>query len=196
MALSGARAIVAGLAATFLLAGCAQTLGSHQASLASLETLRAADVPTMNVGQFSLAPGRETSMDRSVVIRSVVLSSPDDGSFASYLKNTLETDLRAAGKYDPNASLSIAGALSDSHVDSGLSDGGARLAARFALARDGKTVFEKELAVDAAWPSSFVGAIAIPDAINNYSSLYEQLAIKLFQDPDFRAAASASHSSP
>ena len=56
------------------------------------------------------------------------------------------------------------------------------------MTRDSKRVFDKELAVDAKWESSFVGAIALPAAINQYSALYKTLVAKLFDDTEFRAA--------
>ena len=42
-----------------------------------------------------------------------------------------------------------------------------------------------------SWPSSFVGMIAIPDAVNQCTELYSALLAKLYADPDFRAARSA-----
>ena len=180
--------VVIGLTA----AGCAQTLGSHQTSLQAVEMLRSGNIPLMRVGQFALASGRPLSMDKSVGIRSVSLSSPDDGSFAEYLGKALETDLRAAGKLDPNSSLVIKGLLTDSDVSAGIADGTASLGARFTLLRDDTTVFDKALIVRSKWGSSFVGAIAIPDAINHYSSLYEELVLRLLADEDFKLALAPS----
>ncbi len=180
--------VVMGLTA----AGCAQTLGSHQASLQTVEMLRSSNIPPMRVGQFALAPGRPSSMDRSVGIRSVSLSSPDGASFAEYLGKVLETDLRAAGKLDPNSNLIVQGLLTDSDVSAGIADGTASLGAKFSLLREGKTLFEKSLMVHSEWGSSFVGAIAIPDAVNHYSSLYEELILQLLADQDFKSALVAS----
>jgi hypothetical protein len=49
-------------------------------------------------------------------------------------------------------------------------------------------VYEKEIAAEASWESSFVGAIAIPAAMNQYGALYKTLVSKLVDDPDFRRA--------
>jgi hypothetical protein len=169
-------------------AGCAQTLGSHQVSLGAVEMLRSGNIPPMRVGKFALAPGRLSSVDKSVGIRSVSLSSPDGASFAEYLGKTLETDLRAAGKLDPNSNFIVQGLLTDSSVSAGIADGTASLGAKFSLLREGKTVFEKTLTVHSEWGSSFVGAIAIPGAINQYSSLYDKLVLHLLADEDFKRA--------
>jgi hypothetical protein len=171
-------------------AGCAaQTLPPPQASLASLENLRASNLPAMRVGEFGPAPGLHQSTDSSVVFRSVNLTSPYGGSFAKYLGKTIEADLASAGKLDPHSDLVISGFLTQSQADTGLSKGAATLGAHFTLTRAGKTVFDKQLSIDAAWDSSFVGVVAIPDAMNNYTALYDKLAIKLFSDQDFIAAA-------
>ena len=76
----------------------------------------------------------------------------------------------------------------ESQVDAAIGIGTARLAARFTVDRNGKRIFDKVLSVDSRWESSFIGAIALPEAINRYSSLYKELAAKLFEDKDFRTA--------
>jgi len=175
---------LAGLAVS----GCVSVkMGSPQPSLQTLEALRASDYPAMRVGAFAPAPGLPASLDRSAGIRAVSLSSPEDGSFAKYLGKTLETDLRMTGKLDPNSDLVVDGLLTASEVDSSV--GTAKLGAKFSLTRDGKPVFEKTLWVDAKWESTFVGAVAIPDAINNYTALYDKLALSLLTDADFKVAA-------
>jgi hypothetical protein len=176
------------IALAVLTAGCAQNLGSHQVSLQAVESLRADAIPAMRVGTFALSPGRNASMDKSVQIRSVSLSSPDDGSFAVYLGKALETDLRAAGKLDQNSNLIVQGLLTDSGVDAGISTGDAVLGAKFSLLRNGETVFDKEITVRSKWASSFVGAEAIPEAINQYTALYDKLVLQLVTDGDFKLA--------
>jgi len=172
--------------------GCiSQNMAAPQPSMPVLEILRSSDLPVMQVGKFALAPGKSASLDKSVGIRSVSLSSPYEGSFAKYLQQTLETDLRAAGKLDANADTVLEGLLTQSDVDAGIGTGTAVLGAKFSLLKGGKSVFEKDLAVHAQWDSSFIGAVAIPDAVNQYSSLYEKLVLELVSDKDFKAAAKA-----
>ena len=45
------------------------------------------------------------------------------------------------------------------------------------------------MSVDAKWESTFIGAVAIPDAMNNYYALYDKLTLSLLTDADFKAAA-------
>lgn len=42
------------------------------------------------------------------------------------------------------------------------------------------------------WPSAFMGAIAIPDAINQYTQMYSRLLEKLFADEELPDISSAS----
>lgn len=173
------------------LAGCATSLGAPGASLTTVDAIRTSGLQPISVGAF--VPGGKVSAsdDRSVTIRAINSFKAPDGSFAGYLKSTLEQDLKTAGKLDPGAPATLTGVLTDSQVSSAMGTGTASLSAHFTLTRDGKAVFDKELSVNASWPSSFIGAEAIPDAINNYTGLYEKLASALFDDPDFRAAAGA-----
>ncbi|MBK8400156.1 MAG: hypothetical protein IPL29_03550 [Propionivibrio sp.] len=72
-------------------------------------------------------------------------------------------------------------------MDAAIGTGTARLGANFTVDKAGQRLFEKTLSVDSRWDSSFVGAIAIPEAMNQYTALYKELAGKLFDDRDFRS---------
>ncbi|HEX4196442.1 MAG TPA: hypothetical protein VHZ26_03285 [Caulobacteraceae bacterium] len=184
--------IIAALAAPAMaLQACAMTaLPPPQATLDNIQTLRADGVAPISVGAFIPGPGAPTQMDRSVAVRAGIQPAPE-GSFARYLGDTIAAQLKSVGKLDPNSTLVVSGMITDTHLDSGLTTNTARaaLAARFTLVRGGKVVFEKALAVDTTWDSEFVGAVAIPDAVNHYTDLFAKLAAKLFADPDFVAAA-------
>lgn len=173
-------------------AGCAQSLPNHEPTMQSLRVLRGSTLPAMQVGQFALAPGKPASMDRSVTLRSVTIHSPDGNSFAQYLGKTVETDLRAAGKLDPRSPFVIKGLLTDSGAGAGIGTGEASLAATFSVLKDDREIFHKDISVSAQWDSSFIGAVAIPAAINQYFALYEKLASQFFADKDFVAAVTKS----
>jgi hypothetical protein len=183
------KILVAVAALALVASGCAVPMGAPKASLPVLEELRAGGLPPMQVGRFAPDPMLNPDKDRSVSIRSWTVSSPVEGSFAHHLGATLTANLRAAGKLDPGGALVVEGLLTDSEVSSGLPDGHARLGARFKLVRDGKPLFERPLKVEATWPSTFIGAEAIPDASYHFNQLFDQLVLKLVSDPDFKAAA-------
>jgi hypothetical protein len=175
------------LLAGLVLAGCSASVGNPKASFATLEMLQGWDAPAMRAGAFALAPGLPASMDRSVSVRTTSVSSPE-GGFARHLRATLEAQLRAVGKYDDASGIVIEGLLTRSSASAGLSDGHAVLAARFSVIRNGRQVFGKQLEVQSDWGSTFVGVEAIPDAINHYTALYDELVRQLLADDEFRRA--------
>ena len=172
-----------------LLTGCAQIkLGSPSASVDNIQRAKSAGMAPVAVGTFALAPGKSPALDTGIAVRSNTVSSPVQGSFAQYLKENLSVELRAAGLLDPASKTVISGLLTDSVLDAAMSQGKGSLGARFSVTRNGNKVYDKELKADSAWESSFVGAIAIPAAVNNYTALYRELVAKLLDDPAFRSA--------
>lgn len=170
-------------------AGCANVqLSATGATPATVERLRAAQLAPAQVGAFRLAPGRPESMDNALPgLRGNTLS-PAKGSWSQHLKDTLVVELTAAGLYDPTAGVVIEGQLTDSQVDAAIGTGTGRLAARFTVAKHGRNIYDKEVVADARWESSFIAAVAIPEAMNQYGTFYKTLVSKLVDDPDFRRA--------
>jgi hypothetical protein len=169
--------------------GCASVkMSVPTADIGTIEKLRAAGIAPTAVGSFVLAPGKDPAMDKAVGGLRGSSISASTGSYATQLREQVIADLRASGLLSDNSKTVISGQLTDSKLDAAISTGTGRLAAIFFVDREGKRVFQKELAIDAQWPSSFMGAIAIPAAINEYTSLYKKLSQKLFDDADFRAA--------
>jgi hypothetical protein len=176
-------------AVALVLGGCAMTpLPPPTATLDNIQAVRAANLAPLKIGDFSAAPGRPAEMDKSVVVRAGIQAAPG-GSYARFLGDTLAAELKGAGKLDPNATLVVSGLVTNTHLDSAMPTAHAALAAKFTLVRNGKVVFEKTLDVQSSWDSDFMGAVAIPDAFNNYSSLFPKLVGALLGDPDFRTAA-------
>ena len=158
------------------------------ASADNLSTLRAANLAPAKAGAFVLAAGKPAAMDTTLDGLRGSSVEPANGSFAKTLREELVVELKAAGLYDDASGIVIAGELTDSMVDAAIGTGTARLGAHFTVTRDGKTVFDKTLTVDSKWDSSFIGAVALPAAINQYTAQYKTLAGKLFADADFQKA--------
>jgi len=171
------------------LIGCATvTMPTASASASTVQTLRAANLAPAKAGTFALARGKDADMDRTLGGMRGSSMVAASGSFSQQLKDELVAALKAAGLNDESATIVIEGRLTDSRVDAAIGTGTGRLAARFSVDRAGKRVFDKELAVDASWESSFVGAIAVPAARNQYGAMYKTLVGKLFDDAEFRTA--------
>jgi hypothetical protein len=188
--LSASVRFAAVAAVSLALFGCATVKmpAPTAASADNLSTLRAANLGPAKAGAFVLAPGKPAALDTTLDGLRGSSVEPANGSFARTLREELVVDLKAAGLYDEAANTVIAGQLTDSQVDAAIGTGTGRLGAHFTVTRDGKTVYDKTLVVDAKWDSSFVGAIALPAAINQYTALYKTLAGKLFADADFQKA--------
>jgi hypothetical protein len=177
---------------SLFLVGCAQIqLGAPAASADNIQKAKASGLPAANVGTFVLAPGKDASLDKSINIRSNTVTAPTGSSFAAYLKETLTTELKAAGLFNEKSQVVISGQLTDSQVDSAMAGGSGRLAARFTVNHSGRMVFDKELVATDKWESSFVGMIAIPAAVNSYGALHRKLVGQLLDDADFRRAVAS-----
>lgn len=184
-----ARSLLIVAAAATLLAGCAAPLAPHQPSLNNLEALRTARIGTLQVGEFKPAPELPAERDRTVSVRGLVLHSPADGSYAKFLRQALETELRTSGKLDARSDTVISGLLTDNRMQAnGMKDQQASVAAKFIVTRSGRTVYDKELQARATWNADFLGVSAAQSAMNEYTSLYQKLLGQLFADEDFRRA--------
>ncbi|CAD5374051.1 conserved hypothetical protein [Rubrivivax sp. A210] len=177
---------VATILISALFAGCTTVMPPPMAGGQSAKALRAAQLAPAQVGNFKLAPGKPAAMDTEIGggLRGGNIAAPS-GSFSRHLKETLRAELQSAGLLDPQSKLLIEGQLTDSQVDAAIGTGTARLAARFQVTSEGKVLFDKEVAAEDSWDSSFVGAIAIPRAIEHYGGIYRLLVDKLLGDADF-----------
>lgn len=137
------------------------------------------------VGRFDAAPGVE---DNKLNVRGSTLTGGSDGTFATYLKEALVTELKTAGRNDDKAAAVVSGTLTDNKLDAAVKTGTADVAARFVVTRHGTAVYDKTLAAHQEWDSSFMGAVAIPAAMRNYAAAVQKLLGKLFGDPDFEKA--------
>jgi hypothetical protein len=171
------------------LTGCASVkLPPPTAKAETVLALRSANLSPAMVGEFKLADGKDPEIDKKVGgLRGSSLTAAN-GSFSQQLKAEVITALQAAALYDEQSAIRIEGQLTDSMVDAAIKTGTGRLAARFTVDRNGKRMYDKELVVESNWPSSFMGAIAIPKAINEYGALYKKLTDKLFADEAFQQA--------
>lgn len=155
----------------------------------NIAVARSSGIAPVSLGEFRLAPGRPAALDEAVTARTNTYYSPYAKSFAQYMRETLAADLRAAGLLDPDSATVVQGFLTDSRFDVPAGAAKAAVAARFIVVRAGRTVYDRELRAETDWKASFVGAEALPDAVNRYGQLYRRLSATLLSDPGFRAAA-------
>lgn len=166
-------------------------LPAHQPTLTNLQLLRSPDIPSLALGEFRLAPGLPERMDRSLAIRAEIIRAPGDGSFSSYLRQTLEAELTGAGKLDVASGTSISAHLTQSRVETRGDDGSAVLGARFIVSRGGQVIYNQEHVITDTWATTFLGGVAIPEAMDHYNALYPAIVSDLLRSDAFKRAVRA-----
>lgn len=180
--------ITAVLAASTQLVGCSTPMAAPSATIENTVKLRNVPLAPAAVSEFALAQGKPAAKDKSVSMRGTSLVSPVGGSLSKYLEETLRKELQAANLLDASSGTQISGFLVDSDVDAAIGTGTGYLTARFLVKKTDGIAYDRELSTKLEWESSFMGAIAIPTAAQNYAFLYKKLVGTLFDDPDFRQA--------
>lgn len=180
------RIVLAALVAATLAACVSMPAPTYQPSVDTSQALLVSAGSTIQVGRFTAAGNVENT---SLGVRGSRLEPGSDGTYAGYLRDALVTELKAAGRHDDASGIRIDGELTDNTLNgSGARTGRASVGARFRVERDGAMVFDRTLQAEHEWESSFMGAIAIPAAFDNYATTVQKLLHGLFTDPGFIAA--------
>jgi hypothetical protein len=178
-------AIAAVTAASMQLTGCANIqMSAPQAVLENTAKLRSANLAPAAVASFTA--DAKAGGDNSMSIRGGNSVQAPGGSFAKHLGETLKVELQTAGLLDAASTNVITGTLTSSVLNASIGTADAKLSARFVVTRAGAVKYDRELSVGSTWESSFIGAVAIPLAANNYEGQYRALISKLLDDADFR----------
>lgn len=171
-------------------AGCADVPApKYQPAIGNTEVLLK-EPAKLAVGAFTAVSG-VSNQELPIRGLNVLKAGGADGTFSGYLHDALVAELSTAGRYDPHSGLVLTGVLIRNYLNTTLPQASATVGARFTLSRDGRECYDKTLVARSQWPSLFLGALAIPAAINNYPSAYQKLLAKLFTDPQFEGALTA-----
>jgi hypothetical protein len=169
------------------LGGCVhEKMAEAQPSVATIKAAQSFDMMPLAVGPVVASPA-DAAFDRHIVIRGSTMAPPT-GRFSSFLRETLIAELRAAGRYDPESHMIVSAVLTENSASEGFKQGTGVELATFRVTRDGQTIFEGPIRAEVNWPSSFIGAVAIPNAFRTHSSLSNTLVAHLFADTGFQAA--------
>jgi hypothetical protein len=186
ISLSGVVRLVAALAvcvATMSLTGCATVVATpYQPTNDNVRSLQALPGGLVSLGEFT---AKSPDLNH-LSIRSNSFTSPFNDSFAEYLKAALRSELEASGKLDPKSPVVITGELQTNSIDPAMGTANAHISARIVIKRGNETVFDKVVHGDSEWESSFIGAIAIPMARQQYGETLKKLLANLFADPSFK----------
>lgn len=171
--------------ATALLAtGCALQAPRYQPSLDNLEVVKKVPAP-LALGTFSVQAGTGASIG----LRGSSMVSPVGTDYAAYLADALRQELTLAGKLDPNSKIEVSGLLLKNDIAAGgVSTNSGEVEARIVVRNGGVQRYDKVRRAELSWESSFVGAVAIPKAQQQYPLIVQKLLSSIWTDPDFQAA--------
>ena len=177
---------VAGLAAVFL-SGCAGPAPSYSPSVDNVERLKKANAASTKLGAFVPKAGMENA--DAISLRAASMVSPVGKNFADYLAAALRSELELAKLYDPASAVEVSGTLLRNNVNAGgISTNDGQLEAQFVVKRNAEVRYDKVKKVTRQWDGAFAGAVAVPQAANNYPLMVQQLLAELFADPEFLQA--------
>lgn len=175
------------LCAAAILQACAIPAGNFSPALDNVDALKRAAVRPSTVGVFTVRAGMEGAT--SIGLRGNPMSSPVGADYAAYLADAIKQELVLAGKWDPKSELSISGTLIRNDIAAGgFSTNSGEIEARFVVLRGNEQRYQATKRATASWESSFVGAVAIPKAQQQYPVLVQMLLAQLYADPEFIAA--------
>lgn len=168
-----------------LTSGCSMKAPPYQPDFNIVNDLNNEEVQDLNVGNFS---SQDPKLDK-LSLRGSPMLSQHNNSYSDYLEEALKEQLKQANIFDPKSDIEIRGKLLENVVDAkGIVIGTANISAKFEVVKGSVVKFDKVKTIKHEWKSSFVGAIAIPKAAENYAKAVKILIVSLMSDPDFIAA--------
>jgi hypothetical protein len=170
-----------------LTSGCAMMAPTYSPALENVQRLKDSGTAGVKLGAFTAQAGPLNPATLS--LRGNTLVSPQGESFALYLAEALKQELALAGKLKQDSAIEVAGVLLKNDISIGsFVTGRGEIEARFTVKRQNTVVFDKPVAAQTQWESSFAGAIAIPRGQQEYPRLVQTLIRNLLADADFIAA--------
>ncbi|KNE24434.1 hypothetical protein AFM18_25080 [Achromobacter spanius] len=165
------------------MSGCSMVAPPYQASMDNVTALKKAGDFTAKVGEFKSEPSKENA--NPISLRGSKLSSPYNNSYSAYLAEALKQELTLAGKYSDQSSVEVSGTLLKNDMSVPMGTGTGIVEARFIVTHAGTVKYDQVKTAKHEWPSSFVAAVALPRAIEEYRNLVSKLITDVFSDPAF-----------
>ncbi|HEV2287085.1 MAG TPA: hypothetical protein VGR80_13660 [Steroidobacteraceae bacterium] len=183
MSLRRALVLTVVVSGALLASGCSLTAPRYTASLDNVQKLKDGGIAPTKVGTFRSDSGKDNPA--TISIRGSALASPYNNSYADYLAEALKQELTMAGKLAPDAQIEVTGALQKNDISVPMSTASGDMTARFIVMRGGTVRYDQVKSIHDEWESSFVGAIAIPRAQEQYPIMVQKLLAALYADPAF-----------
>ncbi|KPZ12556.1 hypothetical protein ALO41_100752 [Pseudomonas amygdali pv. ulmi] len=166
-----------------LMQGCGVTMTRYEPSFDNVQKLKQTP-PLLPIRQtqVSAAAGQD-----SLHVRGNPVTSPS-GSITQHIQDALTGELDRAGLIDPQSPRQLNVLVTQNELTAGMGTGTGTIAARFTLIDGEKVEYDATKQFSSQWNSSFLGAIAIPNAANAYNPLVRDLLKALYSDPLFTQA--------
>lgn len=180
---SAAHRLAVALGVAMLAAGCSTPAPRYTPSADNMELIKQVPAPVA-LGAFTVQAGSPTAT--SIGLRGSNMVSPVGAGYADYLADALRQELQLAGKLDAKSKVEITGLLLKNDIAAaGISTNSGEIEARFSVRQQGQLRYEKTHRAESTWDSSFMGAIAIPLAKQQYPMLVQKLLRQLLSDAEF-----------
>jgi hypothetical protein len=165
--------------------GCSLMAPQYTGSIDNVQKLKSGSLQPVKVGEFVATPGNGNA--NPISIRGSSMTSPYESSYAKYVAEALKIELGLANKNAATSDFELSGEL----LKNDLNTGGGTMAygdieARFIVKKSGAIRYDQVKTINHQWPNSFVGAVAIPRATQEYSNLVQKLLAALYEDPLFQ----------
>lgn len=184
VAMKRACAGILTVVALLLICGCTLVAPSYKPDYSVLDSLKRQKLSKIAVEPVS--PKDPDAAVNKISLRGINRLESPSKSFAQYLEDAIISDFTAANMLDQKSSLRLTILLVKNDLDiSDFSYGHGTIQAQFGVDRDGTAVFTKRITEQTRFQSSFVGAIAIPMAQNEYPNLVRALLKALYNDQEF-----------
>lgn len=179
---------IAGFAAvvsfSVFMVGCAGPAPNYSPAIDNVEVLKKSGGQSVKTGTVTVKEGLPGGA--ALQIRANTMVSPVGANFGDYIASALRQELDLAKMFNAQSGLEISGVLLRNNIDAGgFSTNAGQIEVRFVVKRGEQVRFNKVKSIEYKWESSFVGAIAIPLAMNNYPVMVQKLIGSLASDPDF-----------
>lgn len=163
-----------------LLQGCGVTMTRYEPNFDNVQVLKQ-NQPLQSVSnpRVTAAPGQDSLSARANPIKS------PSGSTTLHIQEAITEELRLADLLDVQAQRHLDVLVVKNELDAGMATGAGTLAARFTLLKGSEVLYDSTKEVNSTWTSSFMGAVAIPNAANAYNPLVRNLLKALYSDPQF-----------
>lgn len=175
---------VGAIVVAIVLSGCAMNAPQYSARMDNVIKLKDAEFRDAKVADFSSLPAKDNA--NPISLRADRLESPYGNSYSAYLTEAIKQELTLAGKYSQASNVEISGELQKNELNAGsFTTGDGLIAARVVVRKGGQVAYDQVKSATITWPSSFVGAVAIPAAAQSYPKLVQTLLDTLFSDKAF-----------